>query len=249
MAAVLGIDIGGSGIKAAPVDPATGELLQPRERIDTPRPARPPEVVEVLKQLRDHFEWDGHIGCTFPGVVRNGRVLTAPNLSKRWVGEDAAEMFTSALGAPTTVLNDADAAGLAEVRFNDTVPTKGTVILVTLGTGIGTAVFSDGNLVANTELGHIEIGGTEAEDRASARVKEQEDLSWKKWSKRVTTFLTELEQLMWPELIIIGGGISQDFAKYCSRLEIDTPVQPAELQNDAGIVGAALAASAAAGSE
>ena len=162
MDAILGIDIGGSGIKAAPVNPDTGELLAPRHRIDTPDPAKPADVIEVLQELQAHFDWDGPVGVTFPGVVQHGHVLTSENLSKDWIGADAATMMTSALGSTVTVLNDADAAGIAEMRFNSAAPLGGTVILVTLGTGIGTAVFVDGRLVPNTELGHIEIGGDDA---------------------------------------------------------------------------------------
>lgn len=242
MNAILGIDIGGSGIKAAPVNSETGELLAPRIRIETPRPADPEAVTGVLQQLQAHFGWDGPIGCAFPGVVRRGTVLTAANVDKDWVNLDASATFTNALGCPTTVLNDADAAGTAEVRFGAARPRTGTVVVVTLGTGIGTAIFTHGELLPNTEFGHLDIGGSEAEKRASARAKTIHDLSWKKWSKRLTVFLAELERLLWPDLIVIGGGISKDFAKYCGRLDLDTPVTPALLQNDAGIVGAALAA-------
>lgn len=242
MTTTLGIDIGGSGIKAAPVNTDTGELLAERHRIDTPHPATPDAVIDVLTQLCTHFDWDGPVGVAFPGVVRGGAILTAANLHEAWIGMDAASSFTKALGLPTTVLNDADAAGVAEVLFGAARDISGTVIVVTLGTGIGTALFSDGRLLPNTELGHLDLGGTEAEAQASARVKEAEDLSWKKWGKRLTMFLAELERLLWPDLFVIGGGISKQFAKYCERLDLDTPVRPAVLRNRAGIVGAALAA-------
>lgn len=241
MTATLGIDIGGTGIKAAPVDTDTGELLAERHRIDTPHPATPEAVIDVLTQLRTHFRWEGPVGAAFPGVVRGGTILTAANLHEAWIGMDAASSFTEALGLPTTVVNDADAAGVAEVMFGAARNIDGTVVVVTLGTGIGTALFSGGRLLPNTELGHLDLGGTEAEAQASARVKVAEDLSWKKWGKRLTTFLAELERLLWPDLFVIGGGISKQFAKYCERLDLDTPVRPAVLRNRAGIVGAAVA--------
>ena len=242
MSLILGIDIGGSGIKAAPVDTATGELTAPRLRIETPDPAQPAAVIGVLQELRQHFDWDGRIGCAYPGVVRQGTVLTAANLDPGWIGFDAGSKFSEALGSPTTVLNDADAAGIAEVEFGAARNVAGTVIVVTLGTGIGTAIFTDGQLVANTELGHLELDGVEAEDFASARVRTAEDLSWKKCGRRLTAFFTELERLLWPDLFVIGGGVSKDFAKYGGRLDVDTPVVPATLLNRAGIVGAAIAA-------
>jgi polyphosphate glucokinase len=242
MTSALGIDIGGTGIKAAPVDLETGELLAQRHRLDTPRPGTPDAVTGVLGQLRDHFDWDGVVGVAFPGVVRNNTILTAANLHRDWVGKDAAALFSNAVGRRPVVINDADAAGVAEVRFGAGHNIAGTVVLITVGTGIGTAVFTDGHLLANTELGHLDIDGQEAEARASARVKEDEDLSWKKWSKRLRTFLMELERVLWPDLFVIGGGISKDFAKYCQRFDLDTPVTQAVLLNRAGIVGAALTA-------
>lgn len=238
---VLGIDIGGTGIKAAPVDTDTGELLGKRKRIKTPHPATPEGVVDVVKQLVDHFEWEGPIGIGIPAVVRKGVTMTASNLDKEWIGFDAAGAFAEAIGRPVALLNDADAAGLAEVAFGAGKGIQGTVCVVTLGTGIGTAVFTGGKLLANTELGHLDMGGVAAEDLASARVKENDDLSWKKWSKRLDKFLDELDRLLWPELFIIGGGISDDFDRYCKRLSLEAPATPAEMRNEAGIVGAALA--------
>lgn len=245
MTVVMGIDIGGTGIKAALVDTDTGELLTNRHRIDTPQPATPRVVLAVLRQLRDDLAWEGPIGCAFPGVVRAGTICTAANLDPEWVGIDAAGTITRELGQPTVVINDADAAGIAEVRLGPPELAVGTTVMCTIGTGIGTAIFTDGHLVPNTELGHLDLGGTEAEARASARVKEELDLSWKKWSKRLTAFLAELERLLWPDRFVIGGGISKKFGKYCSRIDLATPVQAATLRNTAGIVGAALASTEA----
>lgn len=241
MTVAMGIDIGGTGMKAALVDTGTGELLTKRHRIDTPRPATPTAMTAVVGQLRDDLDWSGPMGCGFPGVVKAGTVCTAANLEPDWVGVDAAGMMTRELGQSTVVVNDADAAGIAEVRLGPVELATGTTVLCTLGTGIGTAIFTDGHLLPNTELGHLDLHGTEAEARASARAKVEADLSWKEWSKRLTAFLIELERLLWPDRFIIGGGISKEFADYCSRIELATPVSAANLQNAAGIVGAALA--------
>ena len=241
MSHILGIDIGGSGIKAAPIDTDTGQLLARRYRVKTPNPSKPDSVFGAAKAIQDHFDWKGPVGCAFPGVVRNGIVLTAANVHKSWLGADAVTGFSDALDAPVTVLNDADAAGLAEVRFG-AAQRDGVVIVLTLGTGIGSAVFVDRKLVPNTELGHLRLDGREAEQRASARAKEEGHLGWRKWSKQLRSVLSEIESLLWPDLFVLGGGISKDFDAYCSRLKLRTPVLPAKLLNDAGIVGAALAA-------
>jgi polyphosphate glucokinase len=238
---VLGIDIGGTGIKGAPVDTRRGVLLAARHRILTPRPAAPEAVSEVVTQIVEHFAWKGPVGVTFPGVVKRGVTLTAVNLGDFWVGVDADRMLTDRLGQPVHVLNDADAAGLAEMKFGAGKGRDGVVILITLGTGIGTAVFLDGRLLPNTEMGHIEMHGADAETQAAERVRIEKDLSWKKYAKRLDDYLARLEALLWPDLIIIGGGASQDADKFVPRLKRRTEIVPALLRNDAGIVGGALA--------
>jgi len=244
MADVLGIDIGGTGIKAAPVDLAAGHFTAERLKLPTPRPAEPAAVAEVIGQLVQHFGWDGPIGITFPGVVMSGTIRTAPNLHPEWVGVDAGAFLGAAAGSPATVLNDADAAGLAEMRFGAGKNKRGTVLIITLGTGIGSALFYEGVLVPNTEFGHIEVHGHDAERRASERAREEEHLGWGKWAGRVDTYLDRLEALLSPDLIIIGGGVSSKSDKFLPRLSLRAPVVPASLHNDAGIVGAAMAAAA-----
>jgi len=238
----LGIDIGGTGIKGAPVDVATGKLLAERQKIDTPRPAVPEAVAEVVHELTTSFSWTGPIGITFPGVVTNGVTRTAANLDPAWVGLDARELFGKAAGNPITLLNDADAAGVAEMTFGAGVGVTGTVLMLTFGTGIGSALFVNGILVPNTEFGHIEIHGHDAEKRASEHAKEMHDLSWGKWAGRVEDYMQHLEALLSPDLFIIGGGISKQADKWVPRLTgIRAPIVPATLLNDAGIVGAAMA--------
>jgi polyphosphate glucokinase len=241
VSAIMGIDIGGSGIKGAPVDIETGELLTDRHRIETPQPATPSAVLSAVAELRDHFEWDGAVGCAFPGVVRSGTVCTAANLDPAWIGLDLRSAMATELGLAGVVVNDADAAGIAEVRFGPPEMAVGTVVMLTLGTGIGSAVFTNGNLVPNTEFGHLDIDGTEAEDRASARARADDELGWEEWSRQLTKVLRELERLLWPDLFVIGGGISKKFEKYRRHLDVDTPVTAATLRNTAGIIGAALA--------
>ena len=241
MVEVLGIDIGGTGIKAAPVDVASARLLAERVKLPTPHPAIPAAVAEVVQQLVGQFSWTGPAGITFPGVVTDGTIRTAPNLDPAWVGVDACRALGLAAGLAVTVLNDADAAGIAEMRFGAGLGRKGTVLLLTLGTGIGSALFYDGVLVPNTEFGHIEIHGEDAEKRASERAREEGDLSWAKWAGRLDVFLDKMEELLSPDLIIIGGGISRKSAKFLPRLSLRAPVVAASLQNDAGIVGAAMA--------
>ena len=239
----LGIDIGGSGIKAAPVDVTTGKLLAERQKIDTPRPALPDPVADVVRKLTAPFNWPGPVGITFPGVVIDGLTRTAANLDPAWVGLDAASLFAQATGNPVRVLNDADAAGMAEMTFGAGVGEKGTVLMLTFGTGIGSALFTRGILVPNTEFGHIEIRGQDAEKRASERAKELHDLSWGKWAGRVDEYLQHIEALLSPDLIIVGGGISRQADKWVPRLTgIRARIVPAAMHNDAGIVGAAMAA-------
>ncbi len=244
MADVLGIDIGGTGIKAAPVDLAEGRLTAERVKLPTPIPAEPDAVAAVVRQLVAHFGWQGPAGITFPGVVAGGIVRTAPNLHPGWIGTDAQRFFGAATGQQATVLNDADAAGIAEMRFGAGKDKRGTVLLLTLGTGIGSALFYEGVLVPNTEFGHIEIHGKDAELRASERAREEGELSWGKWAGRVDAYLDKMEQLLSPDLIIIGGGVSRKSDKFLPRLTLRAQVVPAALHNDAGIVGAAMAAAA-----
>ena len=239
---MLGIDIGGSGIKAAPVDVATGRLLAERRRIETPQPATPPAVTEVVAALVDAFAWTGPVGATFPAVIRAGRVETAANVDEAWIGTAITELFGAAIGRPVTVVNDADAAGVAEMRFGAGLGRPGVVIMVTLGTGIGSALFVDGRLVPNTELGHLELDGHDAEQRASAAVREAKGLSWEKWGRRVSRYLKHLERLFWPDLLIVGGGVSKRFDRFAPYLDTRTEVVPAKAGNDAGIAGAALVA-------
>lgn len=239
---ILGIDIGGSGIKGAPVDVDSGRLLSERHRIPTPQPADPATVAGVVAELARHFDWSGAVGCTFPAVVKHGVTMTAANVDPAWVGCDADALFTDTLGCPVTLLNDADAAGLAEMYFGAGRDSRGTVIVLTIGTGIGSAIFVDGTLVPNTEFGHLLIRGKKAEHRASDRVRKDEDLGWQRWADRLSEVLRELEGLFWPDLFILGGGVSRKHEKFLAHLDCRTPVVPASLKNEAGIVGAALAA-------
>ncbi len=238
---VLGIDIGGSGIKGAPVDVCQGRLLADRLRIPTPKPAEPEAVADVVSQLVDHFEWSGPIGCAFPAVIKAGVTATAANIDESWIGFDAQSLFESRTNCPVSLTNDADAAGVAEMLFGAGRGHSGLVILLTLGTGIGSAIFIDGHLVPNTELGHLIIRGKKAEHRASARVRTENDWSWQQWARRLDEVLCNVAALLNPDLFILGGGVSKKHAKYLPYLTMDVPVVPAELKNNAGIVGAALA--------
>jgi polyphosphate glucokinase len=238
----LGIDIGGSGIKAAPVDVDTGRLIADRQKMDTPRPALPDALAGIVKELVASFSWSGPVGITFPGVVIDGVTRTAANLDPAWIGLDAASLFGRAVGNPVRMLNDADAAGVAEMTFGAGVGEKGTVLMLTFGTGIGSALFTRGILVPNTEFGHVEIRGQDAEKRASERAKELHDLSWGKWAGRVDEYLQHIEAVLWPSLFIVGGGVSKQADKWVPRLTgIRARIVPAALQNEAGIVGAAMA--------
>jgi polyphosphate glucokinase len=239
---ILGIDVGGSGIKGAPVDIVTGELIAERFRIKTPKGAEPQPVAEVVAEIADSFKWKGPIGIGFPAPIKAGVTLMAANVSEKWVGTNADELFTKVTGCNCTMINDADAAGLAEMEFGAGKGQPGTVIMITLGTGIGTAIFHRGKLLPNTEFGHLDMNGRDAEHRASDAVRKREDLSWKKYAKRLNEYLAEMEKLFWPNLFIVGGGISKKSEKYIPLLTIDTPVIPAQFLNEAGIVGAALAA-------
>jgi len=241
----FGIDIGGTGIKGAPVDVATGKLTAPRVKLPTPRPATPDAVAAAVRELVAGSGWTGPAGATFPGVVVGGTVRTAANMDPAWISVNARELLGAATGLPLTVLNDADAAGIAEMTFGAGAGQRGTVLMITLGTGIGSALFYDGVLIPNTEFGHIEIGGKDAEKRASELAREEHDLSWGKWAGRVDAFLDRMEDMLSPELIIIGGGISRKWEKFVPRLSLRARVVPAALFNDAGIVGAAMAGSRA----
>jgi len=240
---VLGIDIGGTGIKAAPVDVATGQLLDERKKLATPKPATPAAVADVVREVAGSFGWTGVTGATFPGVVTDGTVRTAANVDHAWIGTDAAALFGKTLGTDVTVLNDADAAGIAEMTFGAGKGERGTVLMLTFGTGIGSALFTGGLLVPNTEFGHIEIRGHDAEKRASERAKELHDLSWSKWAGRVDEYMRQMEALLSPDLFIVGGGISKESEKWVPLLTgLRAKIVPAALLNDAGIVGAAMAA-------
>jgi polyphosphate glucokinase len=239
---VLGIDVGGSGIKGAPVDTRTGKLLAERLRIKTPKGADPQPVADVVAEIARSFEWKGPIGIGFPAPIKAGVAMMAANISDKWIGTNADELFTKTTGCPSTTVNDADAAGLAEMKFGAGKGQPGTVIMVTLGTGIGTAIFHGGKLLPNTEFGHLDMNGRDAEHRASDAVRQLEDLSWKKYAKRLNRYLTAMEKLFWPDLFIVGGGISKLSDKYIPLLKIETPVVTAQFLNEAGIVGAALAA-------
>jgi polyphosphate glucokinase len=239
---ILGIDIGGSGIKGALVDISNGTLQTERKRITTPIPAKPHSVAAVIAQITRHYEWRGPIGCGFPGVVRRGVTLTAANVHKHWIGMNAAHLFSQATGSSVVVVNDADAAGLAEVSFGAGREVRGVVMVVTIGTGLGTALFIDGRLVPNTELGHIEIGGQDAELSASDAARQREKLSWANWAARFDRYLLTLERLFWPDLIILGGGVIKKADRFMPLLNVRTRIVAAELGNNAGIVGAAMAA-------
>jgi polyphosphate glucokinase len=239
---ILGIDVGGSGIKGAPVDSETGQLLAERVRIPTPEAARPNDVAQVVAQVVSSFNWKGPVGCGFPAVVRNGVVYTAANIHKKWLGVNAQELFSTAIGCPVVVLNDADAAGMAEMAFGEGREQRGAVMIITIGTGIGSALFSDGKLYPNTELGHIQMDGKDAEWRISDATRKREQLSWKAWARRFDVYLNYMEELFWPDLFILGGGTSKLAEKYIPYLTVKARVVPAKLLNEAGIVGAALAA-------
>jgi polyphosphate glucokinase len=237
-----GIDIGGTGIKGAIVDTATGLLSTPRVRIATPKESTPHNVADVVLDLVTKAGWKGPVGATFPAVVKNGVAKSAANVDPSWIGTDVDDVFTKAIGLNVSVLNDADAAGLAEVRFGAAKGVGGVVIMLTFGTGIGSGIFLNGQLVPNSELGHLELNGHDAEDRAAASVKDNEHMSYKHWAKRVQTYMAHVEALFSPDLFIVGGGVSKDADRWVPLLQLDTPVRPALLLNNAGIVGAAIAA-------
>ncbi len=239
---ILGIDIGGSGIKGAPVDVKTGELLTDRFRIATPQPAKPAPVMDVAAKIAAHFDWQGPIGCAFPGVVADGVVYTAANVHGSWIGTDGRGMLAERTGCRVHMLNDADAAGIAEMTVGTGQGRKGLVIMFTFGTGIGSAMFINGHLIPNTEFGHLELKGEKAEHRAAARFFEEGELSLEKWTKRMAKYLQHMERLLRPELIIFGGGVSKHHGDILPKVKTRAELVPAKLLNHAGIVGAALAA-------
>jgi polyphosphate glucokinase len=238
---VFGIDVGGSGIKGAPVDTETGELLGERVRIKTPKPATPEAIVQTAVEVVRRSGWDGPAGCGFPAVIKGGVVRTAANIDKAAIGFDMQGRLEQELGSPVRVINDADAAGLAEMRWGASREEAGVVLMLTLGTGIGTSLFIGGRLLPNTELGHIEVRGEEAEHRASDGARKREDLSWKEYAERLDEYLHRIEDLLWPDVIVVGGGISKKREKFFPHLTARTRVVQAEMLNEAGIAGAALA--------
>ena len=238
----FGIDIGGSGVKGAPVDLDTGALAGERVRLRTPTPSTPEAVAKVVAEIVGSFGWSGPIGVTVPAVVTHGVTRTAANIDDAWVGAEADVLLRETSGCDVTVVNDADAAGYAEARFGAARGHQGTVLVTTLGTGIGTALIFEGRLVPNTELGHLEINGHDAEHRASDAARDRDDLSWEKWATRLQRYYQTLEKLFWPDLFVVGGGVSKKADKFLPLLELQTPIVPAALRNEAGIVGAALLA-------
>ena len=241
----FGIDIGGTGMKAAPVDLTTGDLAAARARVDTPRPATPERVAEVAAELVRHHGWTGPVGVCMPSVVMHGVVRSAANIDDAWIGVDADTLFAEVIGAPVHVLNDADAAGQAEMTWGAGAERSGVVLCLTFGTGIGSALFVDGVLVPNTELGHVELDGADAELAAAARTRKADDLSWAEWGDRVNRYLQHVAFIVSPDLIILGGGASKRSHKWLPRIDVDCDVEIAALENNAGIAGAALHAPSA----
>lgn len=245
----FGIDVGGSGVKGAPVDLETGELAGKRKRIPTPQPATPEAVIDTIVEIVHYHGWTDAFGVTVPGVVRHGIVETAANIDKGWIGYPVADALSERLGVPITVLNDADAAGIAEVRYGAAKGVDGVVMLLTFGTGIGSAYLHNGHLAPNTELGHLEFRGQEAEHYAAGRLVKRGDLEIEWWARRVGEVLRYVEALFWPDMIVMGGGISKRFETFSHLLNTRAPVVPAVLRNQAGIVGAAYEAASGAAHE
>ncbi len=239
---LLGIDIGGTGIKGALVDVRRGELLTDRLRIPTPKKATPKQVADIVKQIADHHRYKEPIGCGFPAVIRNGKAMSAANIENFWIGANVTQLLSKATQCPVITLNDADAAGLAEMKFGAGKNHKGVVFIITVGTGLGTAIFLDGKLLPNTELGHLFIENQVAEHYASESARIKKELTWKKWSRRFNQYLNHMEKLFSPDLLIIGGGGSKHHDKFFKYLKLKTKIVPAQLLNEAGIIGAALSA-------
>jgi polyphosphate glucokinase len=241
----FGVDIGGSGVKAGIVDLSDGQLVGERIKLATPKPATPAAIAARVADLIERFAWTGPVGCTFPAVITAGVARTASNVDPSWIGTNVETVIGEAAGVEVTAVNDADAAAMAEAVYGDPAARTGRVIFTTLGTGIGTAILQDGSLIANTELGHLEVDGRDAETRASAAARDRDDLSWKQWAARLDRYYGVLENLLWPDLFVVGGGVSRRADRFLPLLHLRTPIVPATLTNSAGIVGAALAALAA----
>jgi polyphosphate glucokinase len=237
---VLGIDVGGSGIKGAPVDIKRGQLLGERLRLDTPQPATPKAVAKVFAELVKMHDWTGPIGCGFPAIVRRGVAHSAANIDKKWIGKDVQKLFSKACGCPVRVINDADAAGMAAVRFGAGQKVEGTVLMLTIGTGIGSALFIDGKLVPNTEFGHLYFKGMIAEHYAANSVRKNENLTWEEWGMRFNDFLLHIDRILSPDLVILSGGASKRFDEYRHLITSETKIIPSAMLNDAGTVGAAV---------
>src|SRR6056297_2696816 len=241
---ILGIDVGGSGIKGGIVDTQNGELITERYRISTPKPSTPPAVIETIMAIIKNFDWKGSVGCGFPAAVKDEIVKTASNIDNSWIGVNASAQLEKETGCPTHLVNDVDAAGYAEVEFGAGKERYGTIFVAAFGTGIGTALFHNQQLVPNTELGHLPMHGMVAEDYAANSIREKNNLSWEEWGGRVNEFLQLIEALFWPDIIIIGGGVSKKFSNFRPYLHLNTTIAPAKSRNHAGIIGAAIAASA-----
>ncbi|MEP7294127.1 MAG: polyphosphate--glucose phosphotransferase [Chloroflexota bacterium] len=239
--ATLGVDIGGTGIKGAPVDTDEGKLLDERFRVETPQPATVEDVVRCIGEVANHFNWTGEIGCGFPSAVKKGVILTAANIDSGWIDVNAKTQIEALTQCHTHLINDADAAGLAEIHFGAGKDFAGVVFMVTIGTGLGTALFVNGTLMPNTELGHLDIRGKDAEARASNRVRLEKEMSWRDWAPRFEEYLHYIEKLFWPDLIIIGGGGSKSYSKFAPYVSTNAPIVPAQMLNEAGIIGAAMA--------
>ncbi|HMK96897.1 MAG TPA: ROK family protein [Acidimicrobiales bacterium] len=243
MALGFGVDIGGSGIKGAVVDLDHGVLASERYKIPTPQPSVPGAVSAAVAEVVAHCGWQSRFGCTFPAPILSGVALTAANVDSTWVGTNVEQVVGSATGLPVLAVNDADAAGIAESYWGVAEGVPGLVVIVTFGTGIGTALVYDGVLVPNSELGHIELDGEDYESKASAAAREREDLSWDKWAKRLERYFSALELYLRPNLFVVGGGVSRRADKFLPLITLETPIVPAKLQNEAGIAGAAYLAS------
>ncbi len=242
MEVYLGVDIGGSGIKGALVNVKEGCLVAKRHRIPTPHPSTPEAVGDVVAEIVNHFNWTGPVGCTFPAIIKEGVAYSAANVDDSWIETNGQRVLQQKTNCPVVLINDADGAGIAEMKFGAGRDHRGVVIVLTFGTGIGSAIFVDGQLVPNTEFGHMEIRGKDAEDRAADRIRKIKDLSWKKWAKRVNEFLSRMEALFSPDLFIIGGGVSKKHKNFLSRLQTRAQIVPAQMRNEAGIIGAAMVA-------
>ncbi len=244
---ILGIDIGGSGIKGAIVDTDKGEFISDRHRIKTPRPATPEAVTDTVSEIVRHFDYNGAVGCTFPAIIKKGVAHSAANVDNAFIGAGVQRLIQRKTGNPVFVMNDADSAGIAEMRFGAGRGQDGVVIILTIGTGIGSCVFVNGQLLPNTEFGHLHLSkkkGIEAEEYASDRIRKDKDLSWKKWGKRLSRFLQHVDFIFSPDMIVIGGGVSKKYEKYFPYIEINAELVPAQLRNQAGIIGTAIAAEA-----